>query len=346
MTIYYLTIIWFLFNGYLWKQKPEYRSKLLYGNFILLLLIYGFRYKVGADWITYINIYQREMEHPFAIDTFEIGFKIINLISYETGIGIFLVVLLSTSLFLGFTLKGLDKAKINPFYFFAIVAPYHLVMSGVNYDRQAIALSIFLYALTFLFNKNKPKFVLWVLIAGTFHMSVWLFLILALADIKKRYVAIISAICVPPIAYIMFQRYGQTYIIQNIYDSKGLILRLGYIVVPSVYILIHLVKNIKNIDLLYFRIGLAIVLSVPILLAASYISTTIADRFSYYFIILSTLYVMNTLKTKSLLGNVTLDRYVLPSMFVTSMSAFIVWSLYSKYIPVYRFHSYFIHWLS
>lgn len=348
MSIYYVTIFIFVILGYFYDRLADEtvnndRTKLITIVIFVFCIVYGFRFEVGVDWFNYIKIYERQVSDIYTLDTFELGYKLLNIISYYVDEGIVTVIFLSTVLFISFTLFALKKIELNPFYFFAIVAPYHLVMSGINYTRQGVALSIFLYAISCLINQEKKRFLFFILFAGLFHTSALAFLPLFLIGNKKRYLFILLLIVVPPIVFSMLNQYQQY--LDSTIDSTGLYLRSLYLVAPSILLLLHF-RGMQESSMVEKRLTYIVIFSFPLILVLSILSSTIADRFAYYFILLNTACWMLVSKRD---GNIYIG-YLKPYgnllLFCSSLLAFIVWTLYTKYISSYQFDSYFNYWLS
>src|SRR5690606_33607567 len=106
---------------------------------------------------------------PWSIDDLEVGYKIINVLSYYAGWGISGVIFISTLIMVVFTFWGASSAGLNPFYFFASVAPYHFVMAGMNLTTQSIALGIAVLAFSRLVSGRLYSYCAWVIVASLFH---------------------------------------------------------------------------------------------------------------------------------------------------------------------------------
>jgi len=90
------------------------------------------------------------------------------------------------------------------------------------------------------------------------------------------------------------------------------------------------------------RVYLACISSPVVMLMLATISSTIADRVSYYFIVLITLVAMQlALKNKS--NSATLYLTMTSLISILSLS---VWVAKSRYIPDYIYHGYIAEWLS
>ncbi|KAA1152450.1 EpsG family protein [Pseudoalteromonas sp. FUC4] len=344
MAIYYFTIIIFIIFGYIYERVGrENNAKIIAFIVLVFSIAYGFRFEVGVDWFNYVKVYERQVADIWSLNTIEVGYKALNVIAYYMDIGIVTVIFLSTVFFITFTLLGAKKAGVNPFYFFAIVAPYHLVMSGVNYTRQGVALSIFIYAVACLINNKKNQFLLFIILAGSFHTSALCFAPLYFIEHKKRYVVLLFALIIPPIVYSMLMEYSQY--IDSTMESSGVYLRSVFLLVPTVLLLLH-INTVKTFSLIEQRLVSIVICSFPLVVLFSVLSSTIADRFAYYFILLSTLCWMLVSARNTNINARFLKPYGNFILFITAMFAFVVWALYTKYIKQYEFDSYFNYWLS
>lgn len=348
MVIYYVTIFIFIGLGYFYDRLADEninrdRTKVIVLVIMAFSLIYGFRFQVGVDWWNYIRVYNRQVADISAFNTPELGYKLLNVIAYYVDQGIVTVIFLSTVLFISFSLFALKYMGLNPFYFFAIVAPYHFVMSGLNYTRQGIALSIFLYAIYCLIDNAKKRFLLFIILAGSFHTSALVFAPLFFVDSKKRYALFILLLFLPPIVYSMLGEYNQY--LDSETDSAGLYLRALYLIAPTTLLLIHY-KSIQGFSLIEKRLTYIVIFSFPLIVLISILSSTMADRFSYYFILLNTILWMLVSKRDCNVQVQYLKPYGNLLLFAASFLAFIVWTLKSGYIQSYNFDSYFNYWLS
>ncbi|MGP9670043.1 EpsG family protein [Pseudoalteromonas sp. AOP31-A2-14] len=348
MTIYYLTIFAFLLLGLLYERLASEnvnndKPKLIILTIGVFSLIYGFRFEVGVDWFNYIRVYERQVADIWSLNTIEVGYKALNVIAYYVDAGIVTVILLSTVLFIMFTLLAAKKLGVNPFYFFAIVAPYHLVMSGVNYTRQGVALSVFIYAVACLINNKKNQFLVFIILAGSFHTSVLCFAPLYFIEHKKRYAILLFALIIPPIIYSMLTGYSQY--IDSTMESSGVYLRAVFLLVPTVLLLLH-INTVKTFSLIEQRLVFIVICSFPLVMLFNMLSSTIADRFAYYFILLNTLCWMLVSKRNFNVNARFLKPYGNFILFLSSLLVFAIWTIFTKYQKQYQFDSYFNYWLS
>ena len=96
--------------------------------------------------------------------------RYININSYTT----FLVVVYSLGVF--FTYQGIKKITKNYHPLYAVMFTYIYPLCGVAI-RQYLVLSLCIFALNFLYNKQYLRYLLFVIVAGLFHFSVFFSLV-------------------------------------------------------------------------------------------------------------------------------------------------------------------------
>lgn len=170
----FLIIVWALI---LCTGKQTKMKKILYVTicFIQLFLISAYRYRVGADYSMYTVGFFKMVLSGFSEMTYEdweIGFVLLNKV-----IGIFsaqpAAFIMVTSLII---LIGpaylIARYSVNPFISIFLYVNMYLFYLDMNYIRQAIAMSIICFAYKFLVEKKFWRFLLIVLLAATFHLTV------------------------------------------------------------------------------------------------------------------------------------------------------------------------------
>lgn len=340
MYIYYLTILFFYISSFIYGKFRSISMRNIFDFYIctLFLFIYAFRYNVGVDWYNYIQVYQRLNLNPMSIDTPELAYKFINVISSYLGFNIVGVIFICTTIFYVFTYFSCKRININPYYFFAVVAPYHLVMSGVNYTRQAVALSIVLFAFSYLMKNESIKFLKWLIVASLFHVSSLIFLPLYFLFYNKKYLFIVLLILCPSLIYFMLGEYNQY--VEGGTESAGFLLRCIFLIFPS-FCIFCMIRYINELNL--SRLALFIISGIPFLILLSFVSSTIADRVAYYYILFSVFFVLFLIKELNITFKFRFIIYI--GLSLSSIIAFSVWVHFSSYIPRYMFDNYFLYWL-
>ena len=333
MEPYYITIFIFLAIGLVTRFTDTNIKKIVYITTILCCsLFFGSRDKVGVDWKNYIdafNYYNTSHDNL----SLEVGYKILNILAYKLDYGIQFVIYTTTCMVFGFSFYGLYKLKINPFYYLAITFPYFIVMGALNYTRQGVALGVFILAIYFILNKKNLLFIAAIIFACTFHVSIILFLPLIFIRLKKRNLLIITTITLLPFLILVNHQYSMY--LNADFDSNGLLLRLSFVLLSS-FLLVLNINTILELDIIYKRFFILSIASPILVLLLAVVSTTMADRICYYFILMSAICCFILLSKKE---TVKLRRIMPLFLFSCSFIIFITWSLYSTYIPYYKFQS-------
>jgi hypothetical protein len=240
----------------------------------------GFRYNIGTDWFPYHRLFEKINSITFKelFDnisyTENISYSVLLWISGKLDFGIF-----GANLFMGFLFSFLLIIFCNhfsrPYLALLISIPYIIIVVGMGFGKQGVALAFLMVSFLFLFQNKKFYFILFILIGASFHKSLIIFLpFLALSFNYNKYSLITISILIFPILYIFFfQDYVyemlNLYVYSN-YQSKGAFIRLFINFIPSVFFIIFFkqfqcskiekntwfIVSILNVILfvLYFRI--------------------------------------------------------------------------------------------
>jgi hypothetical protein len=205
----------------------------------------GLRYEVGGDWVTYLShltsaSYLSLGEIPEAGDP---GYVLLNWLVSRVGGGIWLVNLACGAVF-AWGLSHFTRTQPSPWLALAVAVPYLVVVVAMGYSRQAVAIGLAMMGLTALVrSQNAVKFVLWVLLAATFHKSAVLLVpIVALTVERGRgWVALWVVIATAVGYYVLLEDsvdhlvYGY---IEAEYESDGAAIRIAMNAVPAVLLLL------------------------------------------------------------------------------------------------------------
>ena len=188
-----------LFSIYLQFNPKKSELKLLnIVCFVSFLALGGLRFKVGADWYSYENIFKsinnfsdiilaRE-EKLFML--FMYGSKLIAN-NYSFFVFIFFAV--------SFYLKYKVIKKYSPDIFLSLIIYFYTIflIYDVNGIRQGMAMAIVLFSLSSILDKKLLLFIFLIIIASLFHISAILFFPfywLSKIKVHKRIMIIIMAI--------------------------------------------------------------------------------------------------------------------------------------------------------
>ena len=178
MTVHlYSLIFFFIICSYIFSKKflddPEVIKISIYIS-CLLILISGFRWKVGGDWDAY---YQIVLDSTFDTLSFKWSFiyRLINVLSSKLFLGIYGVNLIVTTLFF-YALYKIAKT-LNFDFFLLIIISYSLVyFTGImGFVRQSVALSFLILFTSYLAKGNLKTSAICYFCALATHSSILIF---------------------------------------------------------------------------------------------------------------------------------------------------------------------------
>lgn len=178
MLVYVVTIILAFLSGLLFDYSKNvvgtnfYRKKtnivFLIISGLVLIIVTGFRYQVGADYLSYQDYFYQVLNYGDQ-GRFEFGYYIINYICAHVSDNPRLLFVVTAAIFYSFIYASLYKS--SPFCSLSI---FLIMGSGVffyfmNGMRQMLASALFLFSIVGINNECKFKKILLILIAALFH---------------------------------------------------------------------------------------------------------------------------------------------------------------------------------
>ena len=166
---FFLFSIFFLFAK-LPKLSESNQKKIWLISLISLLLILGTRYYIGGDYFGYMNLYNKMDTKNFfySFGMMEFLYYSIILICNKLGLGYYFVNLLVMFIVI-FFFQYYAKEFKNPFFVLIIALPILFIPISINFTRQAIAISIFLFSIKYLLKRDFRRYLFYVIIASLFH---------------------------------------------------------------------------------------------------------------------------------------------------------------------------------
>lgn len=168
-----------------------HRKQALTVTLILTFCFISFSYPSGNDWIGYFINYDCQVnnvcEPGFVL--FEPGYElivsIVGLLGFQT---IIIVVALINVLFIYQYAKGFDRGC------FIVISLMCLFMWSIYIEaiRQALSMSVLMYSVRKLINRELKKYIMWVIIASTFHITALIALLFLIPVYSARLNKIIS----------------------------------------------------------------------------------------------------------------------------------------------------------
>lgn len=312
MKIYFFIIL-ILLTLYKIPLKKNIKLILI---FLILTFIAGFRDSVGTDYNLYKNIFYNlnQINSVYSGDI-EQGYIILNKVIYNLFPNHAMIFIITSGIIIGLFLKSILDYSINYSYsiiLFIMLGYYHSSFNGI---RQYIAISIFMYSLRYIWNKNIIPYTLCIIVSSMFHKSALILLpfyfYLNLNLNRKKYTIILiifSAIgifsdfiiykLIPIISPYYFNKY-----INTIYLGNGLggITNNIYILSFIVVIIVAIIQKNKiiNIDKKSNVFLNLCIVSIPLMMLGtkSLLLFRVSLYFSIYFIFLIPV-VFKSLNTK------------------------------------------------
>ena len=146
--------------------------------FLPMLIISAIRYDVGWDYLDiYTNgfflIGKGYMPHYFSEIPFDWLVKFIYIISNQNPDWLFFICSTITFVFLA---KACKDQSVNIVFSIMLIFLIRYYFLTLNIVRQGIAMSIILYSLKFIKEKNLKKYLLTVILASCFHMMALIYI--------------------------------------------------------------------------------------------------------------------------------------------------------------------------
>jgi hypothetical protein len=267
------------------------RPMLFVGALIIVLMV-GLRYKVGADWDSYE--YQFRLAGRFSLDSFlfKIGDPAYNFVSWQVRHareGIWLVNLVGGLIFTWGLLRFAQTQR-DPWLTMVVAVPYLVIVVAMAYSRQAMAIGILLAGLAAVHRGGSSlRFGIYAAVAALFHKTaVVMFPIVALATGRSRVINLLIALSVGLLFYDLFLAssagiFRQRYI-EGAYSSQGAGIRIVLNMIPAlVYLLASRRFGFSDVEhklWLYFSLA-ACLLAVALAVSPS---STAVDRIALYII--------------------------------------------------------------
>lgn len=155
---------------------------------VLFAVFMGLRHEVGGDWFNYLPYLDRVARLTFveAMAESDPGFQILNWTVGRLGGGIYSVNLVCATILMWGTVV-FCRRQPNPWLALLAAVPYMLIVVGMGYTRQGVALGFALLALTALSDGRIRTFLIWIALGALFHKTaVMLLPIAALASSRNR----------------------------------------------------------------------------------------------------------------------------------------------------------------
>ncbi|HUE78799.1 MAG TPA: EpsG family protein [Sphingomicrobium sp.] len=346
MLVYWSLFAYFV-TGSLFSKAEErstsshVRPMLAVGALAIAILI-GFRYEVGADWRQYERMftYAHFADLGRMLEVGDPGYQLLNWGVEQVGGGLWLVNLVGGLIF-AWGLLRFAAAQPDPWLAMVVAIPYLVVVVGMGYSRQALAIGILMAGLASVArNPSILRFALYVTAAALFHKTaVIVFPLVAFAQHRNRFTNFLIMAAASISLYDFFLRDTMQAFVENYieaeYSSEGAAIRVAMNVVPAMLLLLFRKRFAfsKQQYTLWRNFSLAAVGLVVLLVVLP--SSAAVDRMALYIIPLQIAVLTRVAGTilSSSAGKAVIIAY--------STAVFFVWlnfAVHAQYWVPYRFY--------
>jgi len=217
----YWVLVGFLFFAALFFKNSKISGRsakkvFLVFAFLSLVLVAGLRSEVvGTDTSHYAGLFKDVVKMDSWKDIkdsrYELGFvillKAISLVSSRPSVMIFITSAIVVCLYSRYIIKSSSDVYIS----LVLFVLFGFYTNTFNIMRQHIAVGICLNAMLLLKNQNSGKlksnllFFLYVVLASQFHATAWVFLIVMLSPVSKKYPVVVVFECMVAIVLFTFK---------------------------------------------------------------------------------------------------------------------------------------------
>ena len=204
----------------------------------------GLRFEVGGDWYSYVAWFDisRGQSLVSLLGHSDPGYRFVNWLADMFGWGIYGANLICALIF-SIALTRFCRVQPLPWLALAVAVPYLVIVLGMGYTRQGVALGLALLGFVALRSQNNRWFVFWVVMGALFHKTAVLLLpIAALTKSQDRvwtffWIAVVSLLAYYLLLADSVQSYYEGYIDRE-YQSQGALIRLSMNALPALLYLL------------------------------------------------------------------------------------------------------------
>jgi hypothetical protein len=255
---------------------------------VALALMIGLRHQVGGDWGNYLVNFEATATLPLqaVLQGKDPGYRLLEWLAHQAGWGVYGVNLMGGALFSA-GLLWFCRHLPRPWLGLVVAVPYLVIVLGMGYTRQGVALGCIMAGLVALGQGRRLPFVLWALLGATFHKSAVLVLpMAALAAAQGKWWATLWVGVVVAGAYQALLEDSVASLVENYidarYQSQGALVRLLMNALPAAVLLLSRKRFALTLpqQKLWFWYS---VFSIAALIAYYYLpSSTAVDRVALY----------------------------------------------------------------
>lgn len=211
---------------------------------VSVALLVGWRHEVGGDWGNYLRQFGAVGFDMYRAEWWknDPGYRLLEWLAFNAGWGIHGVNLMAAAVF-AFGLLRFCRELPRPWLALAVAVPYLVIILGMGYSRQGVALGCLMAGLVGLGRGQLVIFLVWTVLGATFHKSAVLLLpMAALASTQNRTWASIWVGLVVAVAYTLLLEDSvdalRSGYLEAEYESQGALVRLLMNALPATVLLV------------------------------------------------------------------------------------------------------------
>ena len=227
-------------------RAPRQRvSPFLVLGIVLIAMLIGLRYQVGADWDTYrlLFSYAGYVDLDRVVRLGDPGYQVLSWGVRNIGADLWLANLICAAIFV-WGLARFAQVQPNPWLAMLVAVPYLVIVVAMGYTRQAVAIGILMAGLAAVHRGASTfRFVLYVGAAALFHKTAVVVLpLVVFASERNRLINMLAGIVAIYMFYNSFladsvDKFVRNYI-EAEYSSQGAAIRVVMNLVPAVLFLV------------------------------------------------------------------------------------------------------------
>lgn len=272
------------------QLRTRRRKPTLIGATLLLTVMIGFRYEVGGDWGAYLRYLDRSRYLSFTevFGESDPGYILLNWLAAQTFGEIWAVNLLCGLLF-SIGLVAFVRAQPRPWLALLVATPYLIIVVGMGYSRQAVAIGLAMLGLVALTrDRSTIKFVMWIALAAAFHKTAMLLVPIAALSVDRGRVW--TACWVGGATVLLYYLFLEDSVdrlmyvyIEREYQSQGAAIRVAMNALPAAILLFNRQRFQLSHGERNFWTNMALIALGFIVALAVSPSSTVVDRMALYF---------------------------------------------------------------
>ena len=260
--------------------------------FVILGVIIGLRHEVGGDWYNYLRILElaRRELLPEALTKKDPAYALINWFAANRWGDIYLVNSVC-ALFFSWGLYSFCRVQPRPWLAVVVAMPYLITVVAMGYARQGVAIGLAMLALVALGQGRVLRFLLWMILAASFHKTAVVLMPLAVFFIHQprfRWLARAAVVLMALLLYYFLLRdsvshYYESYVRAG-YDSSGATIRIAMNALPALVFLRWRRRFALSISERWFWTVMSLFALGFVVLLYQSTSSTAVDRIALYWI--------------------------------------------------------------